>query len=686
MNLEDTLRKFYLFLAVAVSLIFSMVWCPYPGHAGEEGTKLTTMDTIVVRAERQSEKLQTGDVHLDQIPSFYTVIEREAFEGTMTDLGQVIEKEAGIQVRQSGGFGSFSSVSLRGSTGEQVMIYLDGILLNDASGGGVDLSNISLSDVASIEIYKGSAPIQFGKASIGGVINIKTLRSKDSLSGNVSLGYGGFDTIKSTAFINYKKNDWDYVVSAEFLDSKNDFEFLNTNGTLWNPDDDKWENRENAQVRQLSLLGKVGHDFSSQTRLDFMNQWFQKEQGVASWNNRADNETTFDTMRNISSLKLTLDDLTRFHINTATRFDVAWMEEEYNDIKGQMGLGNPHTKNKTMKYGVNTYAEMLAKNQIITITADVHHETYSPEDLTGQKVGNDSNRTMFILGLEDTFMLMDERLKITPTMRMTHMDNKLKSETTATGFNLDEINSNDTYFNPQLGVKYQLFKWMNLKTNVASYVREPSFFELFGDRGFFIGNLELEPEEGLNWDVGSETMWKFGEGPVQALSFNLIYFQSDVDNLITRVYDARGIGKSKNISSSFISGVEFGMNVQFLKYFAFTGNVTLQDTENQSEIKAFDGKKLPGRFEKSYMARLEAARWNAKVYLEYFADKGLYYDTANLLEAEDKESIDVGISYLFSPSWQLTGEIKNIQDNHYEDFYRYPLPGRSFFASLKYMF
>ena len=42
---------------------------------------------------------------------------------------------------------------------------------------GVDLSNISLSDVESIEIYRGISPANFGKASIGGVVNIKTLRS-----------------------------------------------------------------------------------------------------------------------------------------------------------------------------------------------------------------------------------------------------------------------------------------------------------------------------------------------------------------------------------------------------------------------------------------------------------------------------------------------------------------------------
>ena len=64
----------------------------------------------------------------------------------------------------------------------------------------------------------------------------------------------------------------------------------------------------------------------------------------------------------------------------------------------------------------------------------------------------------------------------------------------------------------------------------------------------------------------------------------------------------------------------------------------------------------------------------------------MYYDTANLLEAEDKEEINLGLSYLFKDRLRIGVEARNIQNNYSEDFYRYPLPGRSYFVSLKYMF
>lgn len=674
--------KAFLFL---IFFIFCLT-CPVSGDDTDGQPAMVTLDSMVVTSTAVGDDFSTGDVDLTQTPAFYTVIERDAFEGRMTNLAQVVEKEAGIQIRQSGGIGSFSSVSLRGSTSEQVMIYLDGVLLNDGSGGGVDLSNFSLSDVASIEIFKGSVPIQFGKASIGGVVNIKTLRGKDSFNGNVSAGYGDLNTWQGSALINHKIKKWDYLFSGEYMDSTNDFEFKNTNGTLWNPDDDRWEDRENAWIEQVNILGKVGYDISDTSRVSLVNQWFHKDQGLAAWTNSPANEASLDTRRNITTLKVTLDDFSSLHLDTAFRFDVGWMEEAYRDLKGQVGLGKQHTENTTYKYGLNYYAEWMTDSNTLTATADVRYEKYKPEDLTGQKMPLDSERVLLTLGLEDTLLWMSGRMSITPALRFIRIDNQLKSETTDFGASLDEMNNNENYFSPQIGIRFQAFPWLTLKSNLNRYVREPSFFELFGDRGFFIGNMELEAEEGLNWDFGAEASWHFAGNSVERFSLSCIYFRSDVDNLITRVYDARGIGKSDNISSSRISGMEAGFNLALFRYFTLSGSVTLQDTENNSEVGSFDGKKLPGRYESSWMGRMETRRWGGKVYLEYLADNGMYYDTANLLKARDREEINIGASYLFRDDWRFTAEVRNLRNHYYEDFYRYPMPGRSLSASIKYIF
>jgi iron complex outermembrane receptor protein len=644
----------------------------------EDERKSVTLDTLVITAEKtEGPAFKTGDVDTEQTPAFFSLISRDQFEGKMEDLSQVIEKEAGVQVRQSGGLGSFSTVSLRGSSGEQVMVFMDGILLNDASGGGVDLSNISLSDVEAIEIYRGVTPVNFGKASVGGAVNIRTLRSKQGFNSNVDAGYGSFNTRKFAAFVNHKPGKWDYLISGDCLSSDNNFEFLNNNGTEFNEDDDEWEDRNNASFDQNNVLAKFGYDFTEDVRVDVVNQWFSKDQGLPGWRNSRTVSTAFDTRRNIATLKLTANNLGQYGFNTSTRLDYAWKEEIYDDKGGHIGTGgSQHEKYITKRYGANFFLEWLTEFNMASLMIDMQHEEYDPENLLKAEASDEKTRKTLSFGLQDSLMLFQEKLIVTPALRYTF----LKDESEQEGASRD-----NGYFDPQIGVKYRLTDWFTLKTNVAKYVREPSFFELFGDRGFFLGNEELKEEKGVNFDAGFEINRLMSNDWLRRIAFHAVYFQSDVDDLIIRVYNARGVGKSDNISNASIKGWETGMSLDLLKYFRFTANATWQNPENQSKIKDADGKKLAGRFGESYLGRVEANYEGFKVYAEYLSEKDVYYDTPNLLKAKDKEEINAGISWLFR-SVLLTLEAKNIRDDHYEDFNGYPMPGRSYFASVKYSF
>ncbi|MBN64178.1 MAG: hypothetical protein CME20_22695 [Gemmatimonadetes bacterium] len=53
----------------------------------------------------------------------------------MTNLADTLRDQTGVQIRQSGGLGSNSAVSIRGSSSKQVQVYLDGMLLNDLAPG-----------------------------------------------------------------------------------------------------------------------------------------------------------------------------------------------------------------------------------------------------------------------------------------------------------------------------------------------------------------------------------------------------------------------------------------------------------------------------------------------------------------------------------------------------------------------
>ncbi len=651
----------------------------------ESGRDAATLDTIVVTADQEDEKFQTGDVDMEETTGFVTVIEREAFEGKMEDLAEVLQNEAGVQVRQAGGLGSFSTVSLRGSSSDQVMVFVDGVLLNDASGGGVDLSSIALSDVAAIEVYRGVTPINFNKASIGGVVNIRTLRAKEGLNASATLGYGSFNTRQASGFVNHKRGKWDYLISASYLASDNDFKFLNDNHTKYNPNDDKWEKRNNAQFDQENVLAKFGYDFTDDMRIDLVNQWFSKDQGLPNWNNSPKADASFATERNITALSFIANDVGPLHFNSRTSIDYSYKDELYNDSHGTIGLGRQKSRYITKRYGGDFFLEWLTDMNVLSFMADFHHEGYDPQDLLTHKNPNKSTRDTLAFGLQDSVLLFQDSLTITPALRYTHLKDDLRSATNMWGVVLEGKERNEDYLSPQIGAKYSPLDWLSLRSNLAKYVREPSFFELFGDRGFIVGNPDLKAEKGVNFDAGFELRWPAKAWWLKYISLNAAYFGSNVDDLITFVYDSRGIGKAQNISKAEIRGVESAISIDFLKYFRLVGNATWQDPANKSEVKAFNGKKLPGRFENSYLGRLEARYAGVKVYGEYIRETGMYYDSANLLPAKDKNEFNAGVSWLLH-SFLFSLEGRNLTNEQYEDFNGYPMPGRAFYFTVGYRY
>lgn len=670
-------------------LLFVFLWgvlaLSLPGAWAGSGRDAATLDTIVVTADQENEDFQTGDVDTEETTGFVSIIQREDFEGKMEDLAEVLQDEAGVQVRQSGGLGSFSTVSLRGSSSNQVMIFMDGVLLNDASGGGVDLSSISLSDVAAIEIYRGVTPINFGKASIGGVINIRTLRAKEGLNASATAGYGSFNTRKFAGFVNHKPGKWDYLVSAGYMASDNDFKFLNDNGTEWNPADDKWEKRNNAQFDQGNVLGKFGYDFTDDLRLALVNQWFSKEQGLPSWNNSPKTDASFSTKRNITTLSFIANDIGPLGFNTRTSIDYSHKNELYDDSHGQIGLGKQKSRYITDRYGGEFFIEWLGDWNIMSFMADFHHETYDPENLLTNRNPNKSSRDILSLGLQDSLLFLEDRVTITPAIRYTSIHDDLQSATSIWGAPLEGRTRDEDYWSPQIGVKYRPLTWFSLKGNLAKYVREPSFLELFGDRGFIIGNPDLKAEKGVNFDAGFEVNWLTKNKWFNRISCNAAYFRSNVDDLITFVYDSRGIGKAENISKARIQGVESHITIDFLEYFRLTGNATWQDPTNESEVKAFNGKILPGRWQTSYLGRIEGRYAGLKAYVECIRETGMYYDSANLLPAKDKTLFNAGISWLFH-SFLFSLEGRNMGNDQYEDFNGYPMPGRAFYFTAGYRY
>lgn len=671
-------RKIISIFSISIFILFIYI------NANSEETEEADLGTVRVVGDLEKVKYKTGDVDHEIASSFYKVIDRSEFEGKTENLAQVIEKETAVQVTQTGGLGSYSTVSLRGSTSKQVSIYLDGILLNEASGGGVDLSGISLDDVESIEIYKGSIPVQYGKSSIGGVINIKTLRNKGKMGWNVIAGYGSFDTRKASAYFSHKPGDWDYLLSVGSLSSQNDFKFLDNKKTKDNPEDDEIVKRNNSQFRQGNFLFKTGYDLTKDLRIDISSQYFDKLQHLPDSHNTEIVNTTFATKRSMSSINYIINRIGKFAINTKGSFDHTWQYERYDDSDGKVGLGKQDNEYITTNTGYSQFIEIPFSWNIIVFNGDFNYERYKMKDLISSRIYNPSTRKSVNFAFEDSVLLFNEDFIIKPSVRYMY----IKDSVDEYQHSYNEIRKGQSrsigYVTPQLGLKYKIFYWLTLKANAGKYVREPSFFELFGDRGLFKGNADLKEEKSTNYDIGFEAEKDFESKILQNLFFSTIYFHSKVDDLITYEYH-QGVGMGINISSAVIEGIELSFSIKSLNHIKLNFNYTYQNCIAHSRTESVEGNFLPGRSQESINARVELFNKWILVYYEFIYESGVYYTSDNSNWASDKTEMNAGITFFFK-GMSFIFEVKNMGDDNYEDFNGYPQPGRAYYSTVKYQF
>ncbi|MEO0293859.1 MAG: TonB-dependent receptor [candidate division WOR-3 bacterium] len=110
---------------------------------------------------------------LEALPYQVEVIEVEDLI-TIEDLGEILEKKAGIYIYSYGEPNSLTETKLHGCTSKHTLIMLNGHRINDPKNGGFDLSVIPLRAVKKIEIIKGSSSVFQGSNAIGGIVNIIT--------------------------------------------------------------------------------------------------------------------------------------------------------------------------------------------------------------------------------------------------------------------------------------------------------------------------------------------------------------------------------------------------------------------------------------------------------------------------------------------------------------------------------
>lgn len=164
-------------------------------------------------------------------------------------LAALLSQEPGLSVQRTGGLGGISRVSMRGSPSEQVEVLLDGRPLGGSTGSAVDLGPIPLDGLERVEI------VQAGSDGASTAPRIE-LHSRQGWSrAGASVRAGSFGERAASGW--WGDSAGRVTLTGWIESADNDYEVPWDNGTRYNTRDDRVVELENNQYLGRGLAASL---------------------------------------------------------------------------------------------------------------------------------------------------------------------------------------------------------------------------------------------------------------------------------------------------------------------------------------------------------------------------------------------------------------------------------------------
>jgi vitamin B12 transporter len=233
-------QKLLSFLLLAAAGISSSV-------QAEESQTYELKPDLVVTPSRMTEPL-------GEALASVSVITREDIEhAVVQDLLELLRLQPGVDIVRTGGPGAQTSVFLRGSNSNHVLVLIDGVRVSSSNTGAYSWEQLPVNQVERIEIVRGPRGSIYGSDSIGGVIQVFTRSSPDPYA---RLTGGSYGTVEFEGGLGYEGDRTRLSVNAGYR-NVDGFSAQNPAGFSYHPDDDGFKGVN------LGIKGSADTDYGS---------------------------------------------------------------------------------------------------------------------------------------------------------------------------------------------------------------------------------------------------------------------------------------------------------------------------------------------------------------------------------------------------------------------------------------
>ncbi len=591
----------------------------------------------------------------------------EKTRGRVDDAGALLSQETGVHVRDGGGNAALQSISIRGSGGNQVDMFINGVPLPSGLASAVSPGLFPLDALERIDIYRGSAPARYARAPLGGVLDIVTRNPEDAVAG-VRAATGSLGRGEVSAFVPVKAGGTHLVLGGGFERSNGAFDYLDNAGTVFNTADDRIRARENNDRSAGNLFLLLEHPGDGVVvRGHALATGFN--QGIAGFAWAPARAARLDTRLYATGVETVVH-------QGDWEFGVAGfggiLRERLRDVLGDFGAPNGNTLNTAEQAGARAVVGYNSRG-VVEPELVVEAEWLRFGEETPQSASPNWYRRR--LGAALSLRSDLRRLTLTATYHP-----ELDVLQAGAGSNHDE--AVHVLHAVSGGAALDIGHGVTLVANAGTGFRIPSIREQFGTRGFQLGNPKLRPETGRFVDAGLQVS---GARADFGWFADLRWFRQDIDNIIAVYQSTPKAAKAGNFDSAVAAGGEAELRGSW-RELNLGLNGVYQSVVNTGSIREYRGKMLPGR------PRWELGfdtGWNAGFVHPFYrldASGDLFLDPVNspARHIDERFVHHVGLSVRPMQELTLTANLNNFTDTRTYDYLGLPLPGRTWALVAQY--
>lgn len=584
-------------------------------------------------------------------------LDLERLQRTGGDLAEGVGAQAGVYARRLGADGARAELTVRGGSSQQVLVLLDGVPLNAARGGGVDLSLLPPSLLQSAVVHRGGSAARFGAGALGGALSLRSRLPRRGLVASATTGAGSFGTWRAGGALSGGGQELRGLLALEGLWTQGDFPFEDDQGgerVRVNADAQRlsglntlvWEPAPRWQLRLTSLLSQVDRGVPGVAEFQDVLSQARGQERRAVLAAQARRAELVDLPGALVDLELHASwsgqDNQYRNPQRLLRGDLPF-ESQLLDQSLQSGaLASAYLGSLLGHVGVQLRSEGLRRRELV-----------QPDRFAVDRFWR-SGASLFA---DAEYLLWEERVSLLAALRLQWVE----------GFGWTP--------SPSVGVRAQASGSLTLMGNLARAWRPPGFDELYLKQEFLEGDPSLRPEDALSADLGLR--WQ----PAPWLRAELVGFWLEIDDLILFLPVSQTLFRAQNTGAVTSRGAELSLELRPAPWCSLQGAGTWTD----ASLQAPPQDPLPGRpaLEGQLRASLHGPRW--EVFAGVRGRSALYLDNFGNLSDPAALFVDAGVVARPWKQLQLSLVGRNVLDERGAvDSLQQPLPGASLYAQLSW--